>query len=379
MFDYETLKVLWWLLISVLLIAFVITDGFDMGVGALVPFIGKTDDERRIMINTIAPHWEGNQVWLITGAAAIFAAWPAVYATAFSGFYFAMLITLIALFFRPVGFDYRGKIDDPRWKTGWDWAIFVGSAVPPIIFGVAFGNILQGVPFVLDDLLRSSYLGGFFGLLNPFALLVGVFSLVLFLLQGATWLQMKTEGELYERSRMVTMLCAPIAIVLFVLAGIWVALGIDGYVITSIGDLNGPSNPLLKTVEIQPGAWFNNYSDYPLTMLAPALGILFPALIWISSKSDRAGFAFLFCSLTQVAVLMTFAVSTFPFVLPSSIEPSMSFTVWDAASSEKTLNIMAMVVAVFLPIILLYTTFGYVKMFGRLGKEFMAKYKHSAY
>ncbi|MGB5447006.1 MAG: cytochrome d ubiquinol oxidase subunit II [Psychromonas sp.] len=379
MFDYETLKIVWWLLISVLLIAFVITDGFDMGVGALVPVIGKSDDERRMMINTIAPHWEGNQVWLVTGAAAIFAAWPAVYATAFSGFYVAMMLTLMALFFRPVGFDYRSKIDDPRWRNSWDWGIFIGSAVPPIVFGVAFGNILQGVPFVLDDLLRSSYQGGFFGLLNPFALLVGVFSLVLFLLQGASWLQMKTEGELYDRARMVSLICAPIAIVLFALAGIWLAYGIDGYVITSIGDLNGPSNPLLKTAAIQPGAWLNNYSEYPLTMLAPALGFLFPVLIWISSRFDKGGFAFLFSSLMQVAVLMTFAVSTFPFILPSSIDPNMSFTVWDAVSSEKTLNIMTIVVAIFLPIILLYTSFSYIKMFGRIGKEFMAKYKHSAY
>ncbi|WP_435235331.1 cytochrome d ubiquinol oxidase subunit II [Psychromonas sp. PT13] len=379
MFDYETLKVLWWLLISIILIGFVITDGFDMGVGALVPIIGKSDDERRMMINSIAPHWEGNQVWLVTAGAGIFAAWPSVYATAFSGFYAAMIITLMALFFRPVGFDYRSKIEDPRWRTSWDWGIFIGSVVPPIVFGVAFGNILQGVPFVLDDLLRSSYQGGFFGLLNPFALLVGVFSLILFVLQGASWLQMKTEGELYERARAVSMICAPIAIVLFALAGVWIAYGIDGYVITSIGDLNGIANPLLKTAAVQPGAWLNNYSEYPITMLAPALGFLFPVLVWISSKADKGGLAFLFTSLMQVAVLMTFAVSTFPFILPSNIDPSMSFTVWDAVSSEKTLNIMSIVVAIFLPIILLYTTFGYVKMFGRVGKEFMAKYKHSAY
>lgn len=379
MFDYETLKMVWWLLIGILLVAFVITDGFDMGVGALVPIIGKTDNERRMMINSIAPHWEGNQVWLITGAAAIFAAWPAVYATAFSGFYVAMMLTLFALFFRPVGFDYRSKIEDPRWRTSWDWAIFVGSAVPPIVFGVAFGNLLQGVPFILDDLLRSHYQGGFFGLLNPFALLVGVFSLVLFVLQGAAWLQMKTEGELYQRARLVSLICAPVAIALFALAGIWVAYGIDGYVITSIGDLNGPANPLLKTAELQPGAWLNNYSEHPLTMLAPALGLFFPVLIWTSSRFERSGLAFLFTSLTQVAVLFTFAVSTFPFILPSSIDPNMSFTVWDAVSSEKTLNIMTMVVAFFLPLILLYTTWAYIKMFGRVGKEFMNKYKHSAY
>lgn len=379
MFDYETLKILWWLLIGVLLIGFVITDGFDMGVGALLPIIGKTDNERRMMINSIAPHWEGNQVWLVTGAGAIFAAWPAVYATAFSGFYMAMMLTLFALFFRPVGFDYRSKIEDPRWRNSWDWGIFIAGVVPPIIFGVAFANLLQGVPFVLDDFLRAQYIGGFIGLLNPFSLLVGVFSLLLFVLQGSTWLQMKTEGELYERARLVSLICAPLVIVLFALAGVWLAYGIDGYVITSIGDLSGPSNPLLKTAEIQPGAWLNNYHSYPLTMLAPVLGLSLPLLIWVFSRFNRAGFAFLFSSLTMMSVLLTFAASTFPFILPSSIDANMSFTVWDAVSSEKTLNIMTIAATIFLPIILLYTTWCYWKMFGRVGKEFMDKYKHSAY
>jgi len=174
MFDYETLKLIWWVLISVLLIGFVITDGFDMGVGALLPVIGKTDEERRMMINSIAPHWEGNQVWLVLAAGAIFAAWPTVYATSFSGFYVAMMLTLFALFFRPVGFDYRSKLADSRWRSSWDWGIFAGSTVPPIVFGIAFGNLLQGVPFTLDVYLRSTYHGSFFGLLNPFALLVGI-------------------------------------------------------------------------------------------------------------------------------------------------------------------------------------------------------------
>ncbi|WP_372882386.1 cytochrome d ubiquinol oxidase subunit II [Psychromonas sp.] len=379
MFDYETLKLLWWLLIGILLIGFVITDGFDMGVGALLPIIAKTDQERRIMINSIAPHWEGNQVWLVLGAGAIFAAWPAVYATAFSGFYVAMMLTLFALFFRPVGFDYRSKISDPRWRNGWDWGIFIGGVVPPIIFGVAFGNLLQGVPFVFDEYLRSSYQGSFFDLLNPFALLVGLFSLSLFVLQGSTWLQMKTDGIIQQRARWVSLICAPVSIALFALAGLWITYGIDGYVITSIGDLNGPANPLLKSAQLQSGAWLANYEKYPLTIIAPAIGLSFPVLVWIASKLDRNASAFLFSSITQVGVLMTFALSMFPFIMPSSIDPNVSLTVWDAVSSEKTLNIMTIAAAIFIPIILLYTSWCYFKMFGRIGKEFMAKYKHSAY
>lgn len=379
MFDYETLKVIWWILISVLLIGFVIAEGFDMGVGILLPAIGKSDDERRMMINSIAPHWEGNQVWLILGAGAIFAAWPAVYATAFSGFYVAMMLTLFSLFFRPVGFDYRSKIEDPRWRKTWDWGIFVGSFVPPVVIGVAFGNLLQGVPFTLDEFLRADYQGSFLQLLNPFALLVGIFCLSLFVLQGASWLQMKTEDALYERARKVTLIVAPISVLLFAVAGFWLANGIDGYVITSQIDFNGPSNPLFKTAEVQAGAWLNNYSEYPLTMLAPALGLLFPLLALLMSLIKRDGLAFVSMSIAQVGVLLTCAFSMFPFIMPSSLDPSHSFTVWDAVSSEMTLNIMTVAAAIFLPIIFLYTSFAYIKMFGRIGKSWIEKYKHSAY
>jgi len=379
MFDYETLKLIWWVLISVLLIGFVITEGFDMGVGTLLPVIGKSDDERRMMINSIAPHWEGNQVWLVLAAGAIFAAWPAVYATAFSGFYIAMMLTLFALFLRPVGFDYRSKIANPRWRTSWDWGIFVGSTVPPIIIGVAFGNLLQGVPFVLDEFLRPDYQGSFFALLNPFALLVGVFTLCLFLLQGSTWLQMKMEGELRERARLVTMIAAPLATILFALAGVWLAYGIDGFIVTSMIDTNGPSNPLLKTAQIAQGAWLNNYRDYPITMLAPIVGLLFPIIAFVASLFKRAALAFTAGSIAQFGVLLTCGVSMFPFIMPSSLNPSHSFTVWDATSSEVTLGVMTIAAMIFLPIILFYTGFAYFKMFGRIGKEYMAKYRNSAY
>ena len=379
MFDYETLKVIWWVLISVLLIGFVITDGFDMGVGALLPVIGKTDQDRRIMINSIAPHWEGNQVWLVLAAGAIFAAWPAVYATAFSGFYVAMMLTLFTLFFRPVGFDYRSKIADTRWRSTCDWGIFIGSAVPPIMFGVAFGNLLQGVPFTLDEFLRSTYHGGFFGLLNPFALLVGIFTLLMFVLQGSTWLQMKTEAQVRERARMVSLIVAPLVVTLFAVLGLWLAKGIDGYVLTSVIDNNGAANPLLKTVMSEPGAWLANYDKYPLMMIAPAIGLLFPLFAWFASKKDYSGTAFTSSSIAIVGVLLTCAFSMFPFIMPSSLEPSASLTVWDAVSSEFTLNIMTIAAAIFIPIILLYTGFAYLKMFGRIGIAHMKKYKHSAY
>ena len=201
MFDYELLRLVWWVLVGVLLIGFAITDGFDMGVGALLPFVGKKDVERRVMLNTMGPHWEGNQVWLVTAGGALFAAWPMVYAAAFSGFYIAMILTLMALFFRPVGFKYRSLQEDAKWRSNWDWALFAGSAIPPVIFGVAFGNLLQGVPFSFNQFLMMTYHGNFFGLLNPFGLLAGLVSLFMIITQGATWLMMKTEGEVLARSR----------------------------------------------------------------------------------------------------------------------------------------------------------------------------------
>jgi cytochrome d ubiquinol oxidase subunit II len=219
MFDYEVLRLIWWVLIGVLLIGFAVTDGFDMGVGALLPILGKTDTERRVMINTIAPHWDGNQVWLITAGGALFAAWPMVYATAFSGFYIAMVLTLMALFFRPVGFDYRSKLENPRWRSSWDWCLFIGGFVPPTVIGVAFGNLLQGVPFSVDSMMRTTYEGNFFQLLNPFGLLAGLVSLFMFVTQGATWLMMKTEGALQDRARKTAMLTALLVFVLFAVAG----------------------------------------------------------------------------------------------------------------------------------------------------------------
>jgi cytochrome d ubiquinol oxidase subunit II len=252
-FDYETIKLVWWLLIGILLIGFAITDGMDMGVGIMLPFVGKNDIERRVVINTVGPHWDGNQVWLVTAGGALFAAWPAVYGAAFSGFYFAMLLALFALFFRPVGLDYRSKIEDPRWRSTWDWGLFIGGVVPPLIFGIAFGNLIQGVPFYLDEFLRAHYTGSFLGLLNPFALLAGVISLSMVTLHGAIWLQLRTEDEIAERSKVWVKKAAIVTMASFALAGLWVIFGLDGYQIVSQPALDALPNPLAKTVEIGNG------------------------------------------------------------------------------------------------------------------------------
>ncbi|WP_252182221.1 cytochrome d ubiquinol oxidase subunit II, partial [Escherichia coli] len=278
MIDYEVLRFIWWLLVGVLLIGFAVTDGFDMGVGMLTRFLGRNDTERRIMINSIAPHWDGNQVWLITAGGALFAAWPMVYAAAFSGFYVAMILVLASLFFRPVGFDYRSKIEETRWRNMWDWGIFIGSFVPPLVIGVAFGNLLQGVPFNVDEYLRLYYTGNFFQLLNPFGLLAGVVSVGMIITQGATYLQMRTVGELHLRTRATAQVAALVTLVCFALAGVWVMYGIDGYVVKSTMDHYAASNPLNKEVVREAGAWLVNFNNTPILWAIPALGVVLPLL-----------------------------------------------------------------------------------------------------
>ncbi|EKO5122419.1 cytochrome d ubiquinol oxidase subunit II [Vibrio fluvialis] len=378
MFDYEILRLIWWVLIGVLLVGFAITDGFDMGVGALVPVIGKNDTERRVMINSIAPHWDGNQVWLITAGGALFAAWPMVYATSFSGFYLAMIVTLAALWLRPIGLDYRSKIEDPKWRNTWDICISISGFVPPIIFGVAFGNLLQGVPFQLNEFAMPTYHGSFFGLLNPFGLLCGLVSLFMILMQGATWLQMKTTGPVHVRARNIAQLTSLLTVILFVVAGFWVQ-NIDGYVITSAIDTMGPSNPLNKEVAREAGAWMHNFEQYPLLWAAPALGVVMPLLAVLASRIEKGGIAFLASSLGNAGVIFTAGFAMFPFVMPSSLMPDHSLTMWDATSSELTLNLMTGVAFVMVPIILGYTTWCYYKMFGRLDDKFIEDNKNSLY
>ena len=378
MFDYESLRLIWWILIGILLVGFAVTDGFDMGVAALSPVIGKSDTERRIMLNTIAPHWDGNQVWLITAGGALFAAWPLVYATSFSGFYFAMYATLAALWLRPLALDYRSKIEDPKWRKTWDYALCFSGTVPPIIFGVAFGNLLQGVPFDLNDLMMSKYHGTFFALLNPFALLCGVLALMLFVTQGATWLQMKTTEALHARARNVAQITGLISIVLFVIGGFWVQ-SIEGYVITSTIDTFADSNPLNKEVSLQVGAWMTNFETYPAMWAAPILGVVMPLFAVIASRLERGGFAFLFSSLSNAGVILTAGFAMFPFVMPSSLNPDHSLTMWDSTASELTLGLMTAVAAVMVPVILGYTTWTYYKMFGRLDKKHIEDNDVSAY
>lgn len=371
MIDYEVLKIIWWVLVGVLLIGFALTDGFDMGSMAMMPFVAKNDKERRAAINTIAPHWDGNQVWFITAGGALFAAWPMVYAVAFSGMYWALLLVLFALFLRPVGFDYRSKLENTKWRNSWDWALCIGGAVPALVFGVAFGNLFLGVPFQLDEFMRSTYDGSFFALLNPFALLAGVVSLSMLSAHGGAWLMLRTDGDLAARSRQATRIMALLFLLSFVGTGAWLIFGgIQGYSMVGAVDTNAALNPLSKAVVMNanPG-WLNNYSAYPLTQLAPIAAIAGGMLVLLASSINQAALSFLGSSLAIVGTILTASFALFPFLLPSSINPSASLTMWDAVSSHKTLGVMFFAACVFVPLILLYTLWGYYKMWGKVNAK----------
>ncbi|WP_341920138.1 cytochrome d ubiquinol oxidase subunit II [Hydrocarboniphaga effusa] len=378
MFDYETLKLIWWLLIGVLLIGFAVMDGHDMGVGSLLPFVGRSDVERRVVINTVGPHWDGNQVWFITGGGAIFAAWPLVYATAFSGFYWAMLAVLWALFLRPVGFDYRSKIHDPRWRSAWDWGLFVGGTVPPVIFGVAFGNLLLGVPFHFDENLISTYTGSFWQLLNPFSVLCGVVSSSMIVLHGAIYLAHRTEDPIATRARLAAYGAALVMLLAFSAAGLWL-LHIDGYAITSAVDGAALADPLTKSVERRAGAWLANYRAMPLTMIVPTAAYVGAIAALVLLRAGRSGLAFILSSVMLAGVIGTAGVSMFPFVMPSSSDPGHSLTVWDSTSSPLTLGIMLVAVLIFMPLIMFYTAWAYRVMRGKVTTAGIERNTHSAY
>lgn len=378
MFDYETLKLIWWLLVGVLLVGFAVMDGHDMGMGALLPFVAKSDSERRVLINSVAAHWDGNQVWFITAGGAIFAAWPLVYATAFSGLYFALMAVLWAMFFRPVGFDFRSKVADPRWRTAWDWGLFVGSAIPALLFGVAFGNVLLGVPFHYDDTMRSSYTGTFWALLNPFSLLAGLLSLSMIAFHGANYLIVRTEGVIQQRASRAALICGGLMVVVFAVCGVLVA-NISGYVLISGPAAGVMQSPLDKVVEMQAGAWFGNFAKMPLLWIIPALGFIGALAGMFFAAKLKGVFAFVSSSVAMLGVIFTAGIAMFPFVLPSSSMPAHSLTAWDCVSSQRTLGIMFWVALIMTPIVIAYTGWAYRIMRGKITVAHIEANDHSLY
>ncbi|HEX7814917.1 cytochrome d ubiquinol oxidase subunit II [Dyella sp.] len=374
MFDYESLRVIWWALLGILLIAFAIMDGFDFGIAALLRVLGRSNDERLVVLETIEPVWEGNQVWFVLGGGAAFAAWPMLYAVSFSGMYLAIALVLLAFILRPVGFNFRGKVHDSRWANLWDWVLVGSGIVVMLITGVAFGNLFLGVPFKFDGDLRMTWSGSFFELLHPFALVAGLVSLTMLLAHGACWAVLKTDGAVNDRAVRMARLFTLTYIVLYVLAGIWLAYGVPGFSIVGPAVTDGPSNPLFKEVA-HGSSWFASYMRYPWFWLAPAVAIL--GAIGVQLTVARRGLGAFLCSSLMVAgTILSAGFALFPFLLPSSLDPKSSLTIWDASSSKGTLALMLGATVVFLPIIIAYTSWVFSVVRGRVTLEHVRQSTH---
>ncbi len=372
--DYETLRVIWWLILGTLLIGFAVTDGFDLGVGIIFRFVGRTDEERRALLECIEPVWEGNQVWFILAGGAVFAAWPLLYAASFSCLYLAMFLILIALILRPVGFNFRNKLPHARWRNFWDWTLLIAGALPALLFGVAFGNLFLGIAFHFDDLMRPVYSAGFLSLLQPFALLAGVVSLSMLILHGASYAALKAGEPMSARAASIGGAAATVFVIAFAGAGVWLASGLDGQTITSGADPMGASNPLLKSVAVSQGAWLDNYRAHAILWLAPLIALLAAIFAGVMLRLGRPGAAFISSALTVKATILTAGIALFPFLMPSSTDPNQGLTIWDASSSAKTLFIMLLCVIVLLPIVLAYTTWVFHVLKGRITLEYLRKH-----
>jgi cytochrome bd ubiquinol oxidase subunit II len=338
MFDLNTL---WFVLVTILFIGYFILEGFDYGVGILMPLLGKDDQERRIIINTIGPVWDGNEVWLLTAGGAIFAAFPLWYATMFSGFYIALVLMLLALILRGVAIEFRSKNRYPTWRKTWDWAIFLGSLIPALLWGVALGNLLRGVP--IDE--NMNYVGNFFTLLNPYALLGGVTMLSVFILHGAIFLALKTKDELVTRAMAATKKVGPVATVLVF------AFVVATYFATDF----------VARLGINPG------------IVPIAAGGCLLAAGWFIHH-NRPGWAFIMNSLTIGLSTLTIFMTLYPRVMISSLNPAWSLTIYNASSSPYTLTVMSVVALIFVPIVLVYQGWTYWIFRQRLGRDSELEY-----
>lgn len=369
MLSLEILRFSWWLLIGVLFTGFAVTDGWDLGAAILLPFIAKNDIERRIVINSIGPYWEGNQVWIILGAGAILAAWPIIYAVAFSSLYLLILLLLLTLgIMRPGGFKYRGKLPNPVWRSTWDAIIFIGGFAPALIIGILVGNVIQGISFQLTPTLNSVYQGSFLSLFSPFPLFCGLVCLMMMVMHGGLYVAVRTLDPVRRRAIYYSRLAAICLIILFALGGIWVAK-LTGYVIQSNVDHVGFSNPLNKQVVAETGAWLKNYSLYPITLAAPSLGLVGALLALLTANYRNSILAFIFSGVSLAGIIGTVGVSLFPFILPSSFDPNSSLLIWDASSSQLTLTVMLVAVLIFVPLILLYTGWVFYALRGKVEAE----------
>lgn len=328
------LNTIWFLLVGILIIGYAILDGFDLGVGSLYYLLGKTEEEKQVLLNSVGPFWDGNEVWLLTGGGALFAAFPQVYASVFSGFYLAMMVVLLGLIFRAAAIEFRNKVESETWKKRWDFLFFLGSFLPALLFGVAVGNVAKGLP--LDS--AYNYTGGFLALLNPYSLLLGCLGLAAFLMQGVTYTMLKTEGAVQERAKGL-------------FTRIWIVF-VAVYVISAVA-----------TYIVAPGL-FANYAKMPALFLVPLLALAGIILGPLSTKAGRYGMAFLASSVTMAAMILTMALGMYPNWVPAT-DPNLSLTIYNASSSPLTLKIMLIIALLGVPVVLfiqpMFTAYSGVK------------------
>jgi cytochrome d ubiquinol oxidase subunit II len=367
MLDYEFLRLSWWLLMGVLFIGFAITDGFDLGVASLLNFIAKTDSEKRIVINTVGPFWEGNQVWLLLAGGAIFAAFPYVYAVSFSGFYLAMMLLLVALILRPVAFKYRSKSEKKGWRDTWDFMHFLSGFLPALLSGVAIGNVIQGISYEFDKATFSVVVyTTFFELLNPYAILIGLISVTMLFMHGSIYVCIKTEDPIQSRTHNLARFFGILFLVLYLVASFWTFKYLNGYKIISPIILKGASNPLLKQVIQLKGAWGDNFRTMLWVWLAPIFTVLGAILAIFFVNLNKYSSAFISSSISIFGTVSTVGLGLFPFILPNSLNPSQSLTLWDSSSSQKTLEVMFFSALIFVPIVLIYTSWVYRVLRGKI-------------
>lgn len=378
MTEYATCQLLGWLAIGAVMFLLSATAGFDFGAGILLPYLGRNDSERRAVINTVGPTWDGNQVWLIIVGGAIFAIWPRVYAAAFSGFYFAMMLILWSLFLRPVAFEYRSKMKSAAWRSFWDWALFVGSLVPALILGVGLGNTLIGVPFHYDPMsVRFFYDGSFWGLLRGFPILCGLGSVAMMAMHGAAYVGMRTEGVINSRANRAMQWCAAAFMLVFVVGGIWILTGIDGYQL-----LTSTPDAVVNHVAIIHHGLVRNYALHPWLVIMPAMALIAALAVIFLAKQGHNQAAFCASTIVPAAAIIAIGISMFPFVFASSTHPNDSLVIWNASSSLVSLLGILATALISLPVIFVYTLFVYRKLWGRgrrLSAELVEKEDHLLY
>ena len=381
MIEYSVLKILWWMIIGLVLILYGTTAGYDLGITTLIPFL-KKESHKRLVLNISAPTWDGNQTWIVFAGGGLFVVWPIVYSLSFSGFYAAILMILWPFFLRPLGYDYRNKIDSPTWRRCWDWGLFISSFLPVFIFGVVFGNLLQGIPFHFDHyMMMEFYTGNFGGLMNPFGILCGLVSASMIIMHGASWVARRSRADLNTLARKIQFFFAWLTAILFIISGWWLMTRVSGY--TLVDQAASPTlHPFANVVTHHAHAWTDDYASSPWKYYPVVIAFcaLFCTLLF--NRLQRFVAAFWASVMSVAGIIATAGATLFPFLMPSSTNLNESLTVWNAVSSQYALNIMLYVCVVLMFIVLAYKIFAFKAAWGSvqsIGEEDLDKNKHTFY